>query len=103
MKNLKRYLLLAIVATIVPVAANAELSVKDTTSYEFIKNQGYSDEVHRIIEVKTKDPATPVAKETMPKTKKLGWYFLKTVNPSVDKPGDFVDHNINYSPSVSDL
>lgn len=101
MKNLKKYLLVAVLATLTPVAANADLSVKDTTSYEFIRNQGYSDEVHRIIEVKTKDPATPVAKEN--KSKKLGWYLLKTIDPTVNKPGQFVDHNINYGPSVDDL
>jgi len=103
MKNLKKYLILATLLVFVPVVANADVSVKDTTSYEFIRNQGYSDEVHRIIQVKTKDPATPVPKETASKAKKFGWYLYDVVDPSVNKPNKFVDHNINYNPSIGDL
>ena len=103
MKRLNKYLAIIAVLAVVPVAANADVSVKDTTSYEFIHNQGYSDEVHRIIEVKTKDPATPIAKETDSKMKKFGWYLLETIDPSVNRPGKFVDHSTNFSPSIDDL
>ena len=103
MKNIKRICLTMTAIAMVPMFAQAEVSVKDTTSYEFIKNQGYSDEVHRIIEVKTKDPATPIAAEKKSKFKKFGWYLLDNVDSSYNKPDKFVDHNIDYSKSLDDL
>ena len=100
---MKKYLVLLALLALVPMMANADVSVKDTTSPEFIRNQGYSDDVNRIIQIKTKDPATPIAKEKDSKLKKFGWYLLENIDPSVDRPGKFADHNINMGPSIEDL
>ena len=103
MKNYGKHLVLAALLVLVPLMASAEVTVKDTTSYEFIRNQGYSDEVHRIIEVKTKDPATPVAKEDSSRAKRFVWYLRDTINPSVNRPNKFADHYIDLNPSLNDL
>lgn len=101
MKNLRKYFLLAVVLAFVPVCANAELSVKDTTSPEFIHNQGYSSEVSRIIEVRTKDPVTPIAvsEEKHPVWKSFGWTLLETIDPSYERPGKFVNHDTKFNRS----
>ncbi len=104
MKDLKKYIVALGVIACVPAFANAEIVVKDTISPEFIHNQGYSDEVSRIIEVKTKDPATPIpVKEKKDKMKNFGWYVLETIDPAVDRPGNFVNHNSKFSNSIDDL
>ena len=104
MKNLKKYLIALAVVASVPVFAQAEIVVKETITPEFIYNQGYSDEVSRIIKVKTVDPATPIPAETSStKLKRFGWYIRKTVEPSVTRPGDYVNHNTKFSNSIDDL
>lgn len=101
--TMKKYLILFGLLVLVPVVANAEVSVKDTTSPEFIKNQGYSSEVSRLIEIKTKDPATPITKEETSRMKKLGHYLLNVIDPAYEKKNTFGDHNIRYSPTIDDL
>lgn len=103
MKNFGKYLLMGAVAAMLPLCANADVSVKDTTSPEFIHNAGYSDEVSRIIEVRTKDPATPIPAEVQTKKSKFGWWFLETINPNVNRPGKFVDHNIKFEDNIDCL
>ena len=103
MKNFRKYMLFAVIAALFPVCANAEVSVKDTISPEFIHNSGYSDEVSRIIKVRTKDPATPIPAETQTKKEKFGWWLLDTINPNVNRPGKIVDHNINYGDNIDCL
>lgn len=101
---MKKYLVLFGLLVLVPACANADVSVKDTTSPEFIYNQGYSKEVSRIIEVKTKDPATPIpVEEKNAKWKSLGWEMLETLDPTVDRKGNFVDHDIKYQSTWDDL
>ncbi len=104
MKNIRKYLVAAAVLVLVPAFANAEIVVKDTISPEFIHNQGYSDEVSRIIKVKTVDPATPIpAEEASEKMKNFGWYVRETIDPAVDRPGNFVNHSTNFGNSIDDL
>lgn len=103
MKSFRKYLLMGAIVAMLPLCANAEVSVKDTTSPEFIHNSGYSTEVSRIIEVKTKDPATPIPAEVQSKKNKFGWWFLETVNPNVNRPGKFVDHDIKYDDNIDCL
>ena len=69
---MKKYAVLLGLLALVPACANAEISVKDTVSPEFIHNQGYSSEVSRIIDVKTKDPVTPIPAEKDSVWKKFG-------------------------------
>lgn len=105
MSNLRKYLVLAGVLMLVPACANAEISVKDTTSAEFIYNAGYSTDMKRIIDVKTKDPATPIpAKEENYARKNFGWYLYETLlDPAVDRPHSFADHDIPMRNSIDDL
>lgn len=98
MKDFTKYALLTAALTLVPVCAMAEVSVKDTTSPEFIHNQGYSSEISRIIDVKTVDPMTPIAskEEKHPRWKAFGWLLLETVDPTWSRPNDFVNHDTKY-------
>lgn len=102
MKSLKKYLLLGAVFALVPMCANAELSVKDTTSAEFVHNQGFSDEVSRIIDVKTVNPVTPIpaSEEKHPVWKNIGWTILETIDPTYDRGGKFVNHSTQYKYST---
>lgn len=104
MKDLRKYFVLAGALMFIPVCADAEIVVKDTVTPEFIHNQGFSPEVSRIIEVKTKDPATPIpVAEKHSKIKKFGWYLRETIDPAADRPGDFVDHRMKFGNSTEDL
>lgn len=105
MNNLKKYLVLFGVLMLAPVCANAEITVKDTTSPEFIYNSGYSNEMNRIIDIKTKNPVSPIpAKEENYARKNFGWYVYENLlDPAVDRPNSFADHNINFGNSIDDL
>ncbi len=104
MKNLMKYAMIAAVAVMVSASVHAEVSVKETTSPEFIRNQGYSSEVSRIIEVKTRDSATPISTEKPSVWKRFGWYLMETIDPSVDRGGKFVDdHDIKFHNTIEDL
>lgn len=104
MKNLTKYAMVLAVITVAATAANAEISVKDTISPEFIHNQGYSDEVSRIIDVKTKDPVSPIPTEEKQSVwKDIGWTLLETLDPTVDRPNKFADHKTKFHSSLEDL
>lgn len=104
MNNLMKYAMIATVALMLPSAVHAEVTVKETTSPEFIRNQGYSSEVSRIIEVKTRDSATPISTEKPSTWKRFGLYLRETIDPAYDKGGKFVDdHDIKYSNTIEDL
>ena len=104
MKNLKKYLGILAVLLVVPACANAEITVKDTVSPEFIRNQGYSEEVNRVIKVKTIHPNTPLAApEEHSTAKKFGWYLRKTIDPAAARPNEFVNHDIKQGSSIEDL
>lgn len=104
MKNFKKYLGILSVLLLASACANAEITVKDTVSPEFIRNQGYSEEINRVIKVKTVHPTTPLAEpEEHAGLKKFGWFVRKTIDPTASRPNDFVNHNIHTSSSVEDL
>lgn len=103
MKDFKKYFVLAAIAALIPACANADITVKDTTSPEFIQNQGYSAEVSRIIDVKTKDLSTPLSTEQPSVWKRFGYYVRETINPAYDKPGKYVNHDTRFNPSIEDL
>ncbi len=96
MKNLKKYFVVLGLFLFAGVAANAEVSVKDTISPEFIYNQGYSSEVSRIIEIKTKDPATPIPAETRSVWKRIGNSVLRTIDPAWDSGNEFPSHDTKF-------
>lgn len=103
MKNLKYLGILAALLAF-PAMTNAEIVVKDTVTPEFIYNQGYSDEVSRLIQVKTVNPNKPIpAPEEDAKMKNFGWYLLETLDPAVDRPGNFANHNTKQHSSIDDL
>lgn len=103
MKKFAKYFVLCTALAMVPVYSYAsEITVKDTTSPEFIQNQGYSPEVSRIIEVKSKDMSTPISTEKPSVWKKFGYYVRETLDPSFTPPGKFVNHGIDYSGSRLD-
>ena len=103
MKKLAKYFVLCSVLAFAPVCAYAsDITVKDTTSPEFIQNQGYSSEVSRIIEVKTKDLSTPLSTEKPSVWKKFGNYVRETIDPTYTPSGKFVNHEIDYSGSKLD-
>ncbi len=104
MKKTIKYLSLFGLLALIPTVASAEITVKDTVSPEFIHNAGYSSEVSRIIEVKTRDYATPIPVENKKdKVNKFRWYLWQTADPAVDRPNSFVNHDIKYHNSISDL
>lgn len=104
MKNLTKYSVLAGALLLIPMCANAEVTVKDTTSPEFIYNAGYSKELSRIIDVKTKNPATPIpVAEKGDKAKNFKWYLWEFIDPAVDRPHQFADHDIKFGNSIDDL
>lgn len=104
MKSFKKYFILLGLIAFLPACAVAEITVKETTSPEFIYNQGYSSEVSRIIKIKTKDPATPIPVETRQTVwKKTGWKLLETLDPTVDSGTKFLNHDTKYFNSVDDL
>lgn len=104
MKNLTKYSLWAGALLLIPMCANAEITVKETTSPEFIYNAGYSNEISRLIQVKTKNPATPIpVAEKGDKARNFKWYLWEFIDPAVDRPNSFADHNIKFHNSIDDL
>ena len=106
MKNLKKYSLLLSLMLLIPACAQSSyVTVKDTISPEFIRNQGYSTEVSRIIEVKTKDPATPLSREKESVWKTWGKGIVKVINPAWEAGYEFPSHDINYkmNTTIEDL
>ena len=104
MKNLVKYSVITGMLLTASLAANAAVTVEETTTPEFIHNAGYSSEISRIIDVKTKDPSTPIPAETKKdKTKNFGWYVMQTIDPAVNRPHSFADHQIKYGRSMDDL
>lgn len=103
MKNLVKYCSLASVLLLTTAVAQADITVKDTVTPEFIHNQGYSKEVSRVIDVKTKDPLTPIAQEEHAVRKNFKYYLWEFIDPAVDRPGNWVEHDVKFSNSIDDL
>ncbi len=103
MKIFAKYFILLGVFMFWAMTANAEISVKDTTSPEFIHNAGYSPEISRLIEVKTKNPATPIPAKETSRAEDFKMYLWKFIDPAVDRPNTFADHHIHFQNSIEDL
>lgn len=84
------------------------LSPGSTTTDEFLFNQGYSDEVGRLIEIRTKDPMAPIEGrdydyERSWNWRKIGNKVAETFDPTMDTK-HFGERNIHYGGvSVEDL
>ncbi len=101
---MKKFLLILGLMLLAPACVNAELSVKETMSPEFLHNQGYSDEVSRVIQIKTKDPMTPIPTEKQSVWKKWGLGVIKTIDPAWEAGNEFPSHNTNFNGSnIDDL
>lgn len=103
MKKIIKHMILVSMLVLIPTCASAEITVKDTISPEFIQNQGYSPEVSRIIEIKTKNPVTPIAQEEKSVWKDIGWTLLETLDPTVERPKKFADHQTKFHSTLEDL
>ncbi len=86
-----------------------QMTVKDMSSAEFFHNQGYSSEVYRINELRSRNPMTPIQVEERRDSpfvsglKKVGWQFLEDFDPTIDH-ANFAEHNIRYGGvTVDDL
>lgn len=104
----KRVLILTLIASFA-LPAFAELTVKDTTSIEFMKNQGYSSALvqttQKSVARANGEPLTePVEKEyyNQPVIKAVRRFFMY-IDPSYDDHSFVNDHNIKTSPSYEDL
>lgn len=79
------------------------LSTGDTTSAEFLRQQGYSDEMRRLHEVRLKDPTEPRDYEQKTNGQKVGIKVLETIDPTLDTK-HFGERNINFNGvTVEDL
>ncbi len=86
-----------------------QMTIKDMSSAEFFHNQGYSSEIYRINELRSRSPLTPIPIEEkrdnpfVTGLKKVGWQFLEDFDPTIDH-ANFADHNIRYGGvTVDDL
>lgn len=86
-----------------------DITVKDTGSCEFLRNQGYSTEIYRINEIRSRNPLTPIPVEEKRQSpfvsglKKVGWQFLEDLDPTIDH-SNFAEHDIRYGGvTVDDL
>lgn len=101
---MKKYFVLFGILAMVPLCVQAEVASTDIIDPVFIKNQGYSNEVSRLINYRAKDQLTPVAV----KEKETTWggirkKILYTIDPTVDS-SNFGEHNIEFkNMTVEDL
>lgn len=106
---MKKRLIILILTGLFIAPAYAELTVKDTTSTEFMKNQGYSSALvqttQKSIARSNGEPLTePVEKEyyNQPVVKAVRKFFMY-IDPALDDHSFMNDHNIHTAPSYEDL
>lgn len=106
---MKKRLLILTLTTLCILPACAELTVKDSTNPEFMKNQGYSSALvkttQKTIARANGEPLTePIEKEyyNQPVVKAVRRFFMY-IDPSYDDHSFVNDHNIKTSPSYDDL
>ncbi len=101
---MKKYFVLFGLLALVPMCAQAEITPADTTNPVFMKNQGYSDEAARLIELRSKDPLAPEpVKEKDTVWKGIGKKFIYTVDPTFEHT-PFGNHNTEFKHmTVDDL
>lgn len=86
------------------MCAQAAISTTDVTDPVFIRNQGYSDEASRLIELRARDQLAPEpVKEKDTVWKGIGKKFIYTVDPTFEHT-QFGGHNTEFKHmTVDDL
>lgn len=101
---MKKYFVLFGMLTLVPLSVQAQISVSDTVDPVFIKNQGYSDEASRLIQLRSRDQLAPQPvqeKDTV--WQGIGKKFIYTVDPTFEHT-EFGGHNTEFKHmTVDDL
>lgn len=107
MKN--KILLLAGLVAIAGIPANAELTVDDLSSREYLLNHGYSETMVDIIDLQKSNingekADIPIYHRYDNKPAIYKWIdkFFIYLDPALDD-GKFLKRNQNFSPSVEDL
>lgn len=107
MKN--KVLLLFGILALVALQANAELTVEDVRSREYLKNHGHSDATADIVEmsnaaVNGEKAVLPIHHKYENKPAIYRWVdkFFIYVDPVLDD-GKFLRHDISTEPAVDDL
>lgn len=106
---MKKSLLILMLTAFISIPAFAELTVDDTSSAEYLKNNGYSSALATTVN-KSKaqangEPLTePIEKEeyNQPFVKFVRKVFMY-IDPSLDDHSFMNDHDIHTSPSINDL
>ena len=100
---MKKYFVLLAILTVAPLAANAEMTTDQMNTEEFMRNQNFSSEAYRIMQIGHKNPMTPVKNEEKGFWKGIGKTILFTVDPTYDY-AKFGEHSIEYKhKTVDDL
>ena len=85
--------------------ANAFIETADFTTENFSKNEGYSDEVYRLIHVTTNPEQARQEKQEYNKNHKVKVFFKKCykyIDPYMDS-GDFGRDDIKYYPTWDEI
>ena len=106
---MKKRLIILILTGLFMAPAYAELTVKDSTNREYLKNQGYSEAFVNSLQ----KSAARANGEPLTEKKKKEYYnqpivkavrkFFMYIDPSLDDHSFMNDHNIHTSPSYEDL
>ena len=106
---MKKSLLILMLTAFISIPAFAELTVDDTSSPEYLKNNGYSSAltvtVNKAKAQANGEPLTePIEKEqyNQPFVKFVRKVFMY-IDPSLDDHSFMNDHDIHTSPSFHDL
>ena len=99
----KIILLFAIIMMGAAGASNAEISVKDYMSYEFLDTQGYSGDMLKLVEInKAKTFGERIPSHWSSNKIQRGWQkFWAYLDPAEDY-GDFGEHDIKMRSTVWD-
>ena len=85
--------------------ANAYIESNDFTNQEFVTNEGYSQEVYRLIHTTTRPSQARQEKQNYEKTHKAKTFFKKCykyLDPYMDS-GDFGRDDIKYYPTWDEI
>ena len=106
---MKKRLIILILTGLFIAPAYAELTVKDTTSREYLKNQGYSEvfinSAQKSAARANGEPlAEPIEKEyyNQPVVKAVRKFFMY-IDPALDDHSFMNDHNIHPAANYEDL
>ena len=99
----KTILLFAIIMMGIAGMANAEITVKDYMSYEFLDTQGYSGDMLKLVEInKAKTFGERIPSHWSSNKIQRGWQkFWAYMDPAQDY-GDFGEHDIKMHTTMWD-